>query len=135
MDPAELKKALSFQGATIGQHEALLHQVMETLEQLSWLVVGVYPAHRRYSCCPFSYSSGVGGCSSPTTATDPILCSNFQAFSQEMRKVFDHPIKGREAVSQLLSLTQGNQSVFKYSVSAFLQPRLNGIQQLCRECF
>lgn len=38
MDPAEtakLRKALSSQDATIGQHEVLLHQVMETLQQLS----------------------------------------------------------------------------------------------------
>ena len=44
------------------------------------------------------------------------LCSDFQAFSSEMRKVFDHPVKGREATSQLLSLRQGNQSVAQYAV-------------------
>lgn len=53
---------------------------------------------------------------SAATATNPMLCSNFQAFLQEMRKVFDHPVKGRKAVNQLLSLKHCNQSV-EYSVS------------------
>lgn len=34
-----------------------------------------------------------------------------------MRKVFDHPVKRREAVSQLLSLRQANRSVCEHSVT------------------
>lgn len=34
-----------------------------------------------------------------------------------MRKIFDHPVKGREVISQLLSLNQSNRSVSENSVA------------------
>lgn len=34
-----------------------------------------------------------------------------------MKRVFDHPVKGRQAVGQLLDLTQGNQSVSQYAIN------------------
>lgn len=52
-----------------------------------------------------------------SSTNNPSLCSKYQLFSQEMRKIFHHPVKGREAVSQLLSLKQGNRSMSEYSVT------------------
>lgn len=49
--------------------------------------------------------------------TNPALCASFQAFSLEMRKVFDHPVNGIEAVNQLLSVKQGNGSVSDFTIS------------------
>lgn len=45
---------------------------------------------------------------------NPALCSDYQAFTAEMHRVFDHPIKGKEAVSQLPSVIQGRGSVSQY---------------------
>uniref|UniRef100_A0A8D3CPA5 CCHC-type domain-containing protein n=1 Tax=Scophthalmus maximus TaxID=52904 RepID=A0A8D3CPA5_SCOMX len=47
---------------------------------------------------------------------NPVLCSDYSAFTSEMRRVFDHPVKGKEAVSQLLSLNQGRNSVSQYAL-------------------
>lgn len=47
---------------------------------------------------------------------NPSLCSDFKAFTSEMLRVFDHPVKGKEAVSQLLSLNQGRNSVSQYAL-------------------
>lgn len=41
----------------------------------------------------------------------------FSVFFTGEAKVFDRPVKGREAVNQLLSLRQGNRSVSEYSDS------------------
>ena len=46
---------------------------------------------------------------------NPVLCSDYSAFTSEMRRVF-HPVKGKEAVSQLLSLNQGRNSVSQYAL-------------------
>ena len=48
---------------------------------------------------------------------NPLLCSDFQGFSVEMKRVFDHPVKGREAAIQLLSLRQSSDSVAQFSVN------------------
>ena len=37
-------------------------------------------------------------------------------FSTELRKVFDHPVKGQEAMNRLFSLRQGSGSVASFSV-------------------
>ena len=47
---------------------------------------------------------------------NPFLSSDYSAFTSEMRRVFDHPVKGKEAVSQLLSLSQGKNSVSQYAL-------------------
>lgn len=47
----------------------------------------------------------------------PELCSDYRNFSEEMKRVFDHPVKGREAVSQLLELRQGSQPVAQFAVN------------------
>lgn len=44
------------------------------------------------------------------------LVTNYNLFSEEMKRVFDHPVKGREALSRLLDIRQGNQSVSSYAV-------------------
>ncbi|KAI3368526.1 hypothetical protein L3Q82_025538 [Scortum barcoo] len=48
-------------------------------------------------------------------ANSPVLQS-FDSFIAEMKKVFDHPVQGQEAVKRLLDLRQGSQSVAAYSV-------------------
>lgn len=45
------------------------------------------------------------------------LVNDFHRFTEEMRRVFDHPVKGRQATSQLLDLKQGSSSVSEYAVS------------------
>uniref|UniRef100_A0A8P4GPN0 Gypsy retrotransposon integrase-like protein 1 n=1 Tax=Dicentrarchus labrax TaxID=13489 RepID=A0A8P4GPN0_DICLA len=44
------------------------------------------------------------------------ICETFQRFSDELRKVFDHPVQGREAAKCLLNLRQGSGSVAEFSV-------------------
>lgn len=46
----------------------------------------------------------------------PSVCADYSSFTQEMKNVFDHPVKGREATSQLLRLRQGSQSVSQYAL-------------------
>ena len=43
-------------------------------------------------------------------------CANFDFFVAEMRKVFDHQVKGGEAAKRLMSLRQGSRSVAEFSV-------------------
>ncbi|KAK7929110.1 hypothetical protein WMY93_005505 [Mugilogobius chulae] len=47
---------------------------------------------------------------------DIIIRNNFAAFEDELRKVFDHPVQGKEASKRLLSIQQGTRSVAEYSV-------------------
>lgn len=44
------------------------------------------------------------------------LCHSYAAFVNEMKKVFDHPVRGREAGSRLSHLRQGRLSVAEYTV-------------------
>lgn len=53
------------------------------------------------------------------------VLSSFEVFSSELKKVFDHPVRGREATRRLLTLTQGSQSVANYSIE---------FRILAREC-
>ena len=46
---------------------------------------------------------------------DP-CCASFQALSEEMRRVFDRAVAGREAARLLADLHQGNGSVSEYSI-------------------
>lgn len=46
----------------------------------------------------------------------PSLNLFFDEFVSEMKKVFDHPILGRDAAKRLLSFRQGPHSVAEYSV-------------------
>ena len=41
---------------------------------------------------------------------------SFDQFQAEMKKVFDHPVRGREAANRLISLRQGTRSVADYAV-------------------
>lgn len=196
MEPAEierLKQALSSQDVLIGQHEATLTKVLESLQQLSSSVNRLssgfdsllsqhvtsdttsapvssvsgstysaslvthsfsprepfIPTPARHSgdlgCCsqflfqsslvfseqPLTYSSDVvkiafassilsgraAAWALATSSSNSIFQSDFNAFSCEMWKVFDHPVKGREAFSRLLSLRQGGQSVSEFTVT------------------
>lgn len=44
------------------------------------------------------------------------ICDSYPAFTAEMKKVFDHPVRGREASHRLTSLRQGSRSVAEYAV-------------------
>lgn len=44
------------------------------------------------------------------------LRSDYLHFTEEMKRVFDHPVKGRQAVGHLLDMQQGNQSVSQYAL-------------------
>lgn len=43
-------------------------------------------------------------------------CQSYARFTKEMRKVFEHPLKGKEAPKRLLSLNQGSSSVAQYAI-------------------
>ena len=44
------------------------------------------------------------------------VCYDYSSFTDEMRKVFDHPVRGREASQRLLQLRQGSRSVASFAV-------------------
>ena len=44
------------------------------------------------------------------------VCRDYSAFTAEMRMVFDHPVRGREASQRLLHLRQGSRSVASFAV-------------------
>ena len=44
------------------------------------------------------------------------VCHSYLEFTKEMRKIFDHPLKGKEAANRLLSLRQGSSSVAQYAI-------------------
>uniref|UniRef100_A0A8D0CUG7 Gypsy retrotransposon integrase-like protein 1 n=1 Tax=Sander lucioperca TaxID=283035 RepID=A0A8D0CUG7_SANLU len=44
------------------------------------------------------------------------VCNSYVAFTTEMRKVFDHPVRGKEAAKRLFSLRQGSRSVAEMAV-------------------
>lgn len=50
-----------------------------------------------------------------TTGGSDIL-GNYTQFTDEMKRIFDHPVRGGEAVGRLLDLQQGSQSVSQYAV-------------------
>lgn len=43
-------------------------------------------------------------------------CRSYVEFTEEMKKIFDHPLKGKEAATRLLSLKQGSSSVAQYAI-------------------
>ncbi|KAK0137910.1 Retrotransposon-derived protein PEG10 [Merluccius polli] len=44
------------------------------------------------------------------------VCSEYSTFTEEMRRVFDHPVRGREASQRLILLRQGSRSVASFIV-------------------
>ncbi|KAK7886523.1 hypothetical protein WMY93_026144 [Mugilogobius chulae] len=48
--------------------------------------------------------------------SNSLTCQSYSVFTNEMRRVFDHPIKGKEASKRLLALSQGSLSVAQYAV-------------------
>lgn len=43
-------------------------------------------------------------------------CTNYSAFVKELRRVFNHPLSGREASKHLLTLCQGGKSAAEYAI-------------------
>lgn len=189
-DPESLVRALSNQGALLGQHETLLRNLMESqqttsnqIAQLNAMVRELTINLQSASVSPSSdsqnqalssgnldpvqlsrephvpdpdhYKGDMGKCGGfllqcslvfsqkPSTyATDiskiayimGLLQGNaldwaaaayqsnseirksYATFVGELRKVFDHPVKGKDASKRLLTLHQGTRSVAEYSV-------------------
>ncbi|XP_057683966.1 retrotransposon-derived protein PEG10 [Corythoichthys intestinalis] len=44
------------------------------------------------------------------------LCTSYSRFTEEMRKIFDHPVRGREAAKRIMSVRQGSRSVAEFSI-------------------
>lgn len=44
------------------------------------------------------------------------VCNSYSAFTDEMKKIFDHPILGRDAGHRLMNIRQGNRSVAEFAV-------------------
>ena len=44
------------------------------------------------------------------------VCFNFKLFSEEMKRIFDHPAQGRDVATRLLNLRQGRGSVAEYTL-------------------
>lgn len=44
------------------------------------------------------------------------IVSSYSDFTDEMRKIFDHPVRGKEASKRLFSLRQGPRSVAEFAV-------------------
>lgn len=44
------------------------------------------------------------------------ITTSYIAFTAEMKRVFDHPVRGKDASKRLLSLRQGMRSVAEYSI-------------------
>lgn len=53
---------------------------------------------------------------SATWETTPTIRHNYNVFVGELRKVFDHPVQGKEAAKRLLSLRQASRSAAEYSI-------------------
>ena len=45
-----------------------------------------------------------------------LVCQSYVAFTGELKKVFDHPVRGKEATRRLMSLRQGARSVAEFAV-------------------
>lgn len=59
--------------------------------------------------------------------------TDFSRFTEEMKRTFDHPIRGRQAVGQLLDLQQGQESVSQYAIQFRILAAESGSGiQLCR---
>ena len=44
------------------------------------------------------------------------VCQSYVAFIREMKKVFDHPVRGKEATRRLMSLRQGARGVAEFAI-------------------
>uniref|UniRef100_A0A672H822 CCHC-type domain-containing protein n=1 Tax=Salarias fasciatus TaxID=181472 RepID=A0A672H822_SALFA len=44
------------------------------------------------------------------------VCQTYQAFTLEMKKIFDHPVRGREAGDRLTIIRQGSRSVAEFAI-------------------
>lgn len=53
---------------------------------------------------------------SPAWNQDVEFCYDLDEFIEEMKKVFDHPVTGREASKGLVTIRQGKRSVAEYAV-------------------
>lgn len=64
-----------------------------------------------------------------TTQQSEVL-TNYTLFSEEIRRVFDHPVKGRQAMGQLLDLQQGSDSVSQYAIRFHILAAESGWEDL-----
>ncbi|XP_037609788.1 uncharacterized protein LOC119478845 [Sebastes umbrosus] len=142
MDPADtdsLRQALASQGALVGQHDKVLHELVENLRALSSNVIRLgsqmdqVNAHLTAS---YASSATVASPADPPPAlpTPPPGHATPAPLAPELRKVFDHPVQGKEAANRLLSLRQGSKSVAEYAVEfRILAAENNRLRERCRE--
>lgn len=174
----QLRSALTAHGVTIGRHELLIGQLLETIQtqgqallecrtQLALRPLPVLdlgaaappphpPAQREPRLpAPERYDGNPGGCRGFLIQVDlgfklqPLAfptdeakvayiitllthralawatavwegqtsaCQDYLSFADELRRVFDHPVGGREAASRLMRIRQGMRSAAEYAI-------------------
>ena len=76
-----------------------------------------YPTERSRVACMITQLSGrAREWGTAEWEKQSAICSSVSAFSEGLRKVFDHATPGREAARGLLNLTQGTRRVVDYSI-------------------
>lgn len=140
MDPAEsntLQQELSTRAARVNQHEMSLLQMMEHLQRLTASLTQLNEQmsilKTQLTSFVMSLLSGRAAAWSLAISTQqPGFMNNYTHFTAEM-KVFDHPLKGRQAKSQLLDLQQGNCSVSEYAINFLILGVENGWDDSARQ--
>ncbi|KAK7884344.1 hypothetical protein WMY93_027467 [Mugilogobius chulae] len=97
-------RAITNQGSIIGQHDQLLRGLMESQQTSANQIAQLNAMGKALDWASAKWQN------------DIIIRNNFAAFEDELRKVFDHPVQGKEASKRLLSIQQGTRSVAEYSV-------------------
>ncbi|KAI3353056.1 hypothetical protein L3Q82_019628 [Scortum barcoo] len=121
-DPGAITKALSAQGIIVGKHDSQIQEMVDTLRDLSNSMARMQtqlslltPGSAGSEGTPPGLSSSLAAGSTVSTPREPFVPTP-ESYAAEMKKVFDHPVQGQEAVKRLLDLRQGSQSVAAYSV-------------------
>ncbi len=68
-----------------------------------------WPQISRFPHCDWFQTSAVWKAQAP-------FCSSYSGFEEELKRVFDHPLSGRQASKRLLTLRQGNGSAAEYAI-------------------
>ncbi len=97
----------------LGTCEQFLHQYSLVFSQQP----NTYNTHQSKIAFVMSLLTGQAAAWSLAITTQQSgILTDYTLFTQEMKQVFDHPVKGRQAMGQLLDLQQGSESVSQYAV-------------------
>lgn len=100
-------------GGDLGTCRAFLVQCSLVFEQQRH----TYATHRsRISYLIASLKGAALAWASAVWEEQSKLCFDYDDFTQEMKKVFDHPVRGKDAARHLLSLQQGSRSVAEFAI-------------------